>query len=150
MKLASDLIRAITSIIAGIALIGLMPRYSEPFVGCQSHGFATLELGCSLWPDFFLGLASALVVGLIGPERFRPPRWGLAFVTVVAVLGGPEAVRSGMLLDLFRPAEMIFYWRGPGSALWLGGLLGGAALSCVLRRLKVANLKGGGDGKFPQ
>lgn len=115
-----------------------------------AQGFATFERGCSLWPEFLLGLASATVMAVIGPGRFRPPLWGLAFVTIVAFLGGPEAVRSGRLLDLVRPAEMMFYWRGPGLALWSGGLLGSATLSWALGHVKVDDMKGGGGGGSPR
>jgi hypothetical protein len=143
MQPASDLLRALLGVMAGLALMGLMPVYDEPFVGCQARGFATLMLGCSLWPDFLVGLVTVLVVTLIGPRRFRPHLWGLAFVTIVAVLGGPAAIKSGMHLNLLRPADMMFYWSGPGLALLFGGLLGSGIAVC-LSRLLTATRRGGG------
>ncbi|WP_440223063.1 hypothetical protein ACQQ2N_18590 [Dokdonella sp. MW10] len=124
MKIAFDLLRALIGIIAGVAVMGAVPIYSEPFLGCQVRGFATLMKGCSVWPDFIAGLATVLVVTVIGPARFRPQLRGLVLVATVVVLGGLAAIKSGMHPNLSRPAEMVFYWEGAGLALFLGGLTG--------------------------
>lgn len=124
MRSTANILRVILSIMIGLAFMGLMPVYDEPFVGCQTRGFATLVLGCSLWPDFLTGLVTALVIALIGPRQLRPQLWGLTIVTIIAILGGPAAIKSGMHLNILKPAEMMFYWRGSGLALFLGGLMG--------------------------
>ena len=121
----TTVLRLILSVVVGLVFIALMPIYDEPFGGCQVEGFATLELGCSLWPDVLLGLGTVLLVAFIGPNQLRPYFWGLAIVTVVAVLGGPSGIKSGMHLDILsQPANLLFYWRGSGLAVFLGGLLG--------------------------
>jgi hypothetical protein len=133
VRVLVDALRLFAGTLLGLLSTGLMPLYNQPYGGCPVRGFATMENGCSSWPDLFVGMWVVLVVACIGPNRLRPHLWGLAVVAVVAALGGPLAISEGMHLSIVRPDEMMYYWRGAGLALLLGGLLGSALFDLCLR-----------------
>lgn len=137
---AVDALKVLLSVMVGLAFMAIMPIYDEPFGGCQDRRFITLVRGCSLWPDFLIGLGVVLLVASLGPNRRLTHLWGVGVVTAVAVLGGPGAIKAGIHLDLWsQPSNLIFYWRGSGMALVLGGLVGSGLLMIIphwLRRLK--------------
>lgn len=125
MPSVTSVLRLFLGIVTGLIFMAVLPIYNEPFGGCQSRGFTTLELGCSLWPDALLGFGTVLLVAFVGPNRMRPHFWGLAMITVVAIFGGPSAIKSGMYLDIWsQPTNMAFYWKGSSVAIFLGGLVG--------------------------
>lgn len=126
MRSVSKLFRLFLGILASIVLIAVMPIYDQPLGGCTSNGFATLELGCTLWLDVLLGFGVVFLVACIGPGGWRPQLWGMAIVFVAASIGGLPAIKSGVYLDAFsHPVNMVFYWKGAGIATFVGGLLGG-------------------------
>jgi hypothetical protein len=138
MRACVDVLRVVAGAMLGLVLMGLMPLYNQPYGGCPVRGFATMERGCSSWPDFLVGMMIVLVVALIGPNRLRPQLWGLVVVMILAVPGGPLAIKQGMHLNLLRPDEMMYYWSGAGLALFLGGLLGSGMFALCLRRWRAS------------
>lgn len=112
-------------IVVGTAFIAAIPDYGAPFGGCASHGFATLELGCTLWLDVFRGFGFVFLVACIGPNRWRPQLWAGGVVIIVASMGGLSAMKSGLHLDIFsHPENIVYHWTGTSLAIFLGGLLG--------------------------
>ncbi len=118
-------LRLLLCIVISIVFMAAMPIYDEPFGGCKTRGFATLELGCTLWLDVLLGFSIVFLVACFGQTRWRPQLWGFAIVMVVASIGGLSAIKSGIYLNIFsHPDDMAFYWSGSGVATFFGGLLG--------------------------
>lgn len=128
MRSIINLLRLLLGIVVGMALIAVMPIYDEPFSGCMTHGFTTLERGCTLWFDVLLGFGIVFVVASVGPNSWRPQFWGFAIVIILAIMGGSSGlwtITRGMLLDILsHPSIMVYYWKGAGVATFLGGLLG--------------------------
>lgn len=125
MRSIINLLRLLLGIVVGMALMAVMPIYHEPFGGCKTHGFATLELGCTLWLDVLLGFGIVFLVACVGPNSWRPQFWGFAIVIILASMGGSSAIKTGIHLDIFsNPSRMVFFWRGAGVATFLGGLSG--------------------------
>ena len=65
MRSINTFLRFSLSIAVGIAFIAAMPVYDEPFGGCTARGYATLELGCSLWFDVLLGFGIVFLVAFL-------------------------------------------------------------------------------------
>lgn len=125
MRSIINLLRLLLGIVVAIVLMAGMPIYDEPFGGCITRGFATLERGCTLWLDVLLGFGIVFLVACVGPNSWRPQFWGFAIVIIVASMGGYAAFNTGIHLDIFwNPSIMVYYWKGAGVATVLGGLLG--------------------------
>ena len=123
MRLISDVARIVFCIVAGLLFLSQMPIYSMPAAGCDVSGFLTLSSGCSSWPDFLYGLCFVLLFWVAGPKRARPHLWGIAILFLVAAMGGPISIRHGAYLELFDGSTAgLIGWKGPSSALALGGL----------------------------
>ncbi|MGB1800281.1 MAG: hypothetical protein ACPHLK_05570 [Gammaproteobacteria bacterium] len=142
MKSIGNLLRIVISILVCIAFVGVIPIYDQPFDGCKTYGFVTLELGCTLWLDVLVGLGIVFFFILIVPRHLKPHLLGGTIVIILAGLGGLPAIKSVVYLDvLSHPDYMIFYWQRSGLATVLGGLLG-IWLYYILLKLSKSKDKG--------
>ncbi len=123
-------VRVVVAVISIVLLYSASSIYDQPFGGCAVTGLGTWVQGCSSWPDLRIGLGTVLLFWVLHPRRTSFKYWGFFVVVIVVVIGGPEAIISGMYL--FDWPDM-YFWQTQGLAMLLGAVLG-VALSLALQR----------------
>ena len=97
-------LRIVVALVLSIVWVDLIPLYGMPFGGCDTQGYATLQLGCSSWPEFIRGFGFVLIWLAIIPARL----WLYILVlTLLAVLSVMEQFRTGILWCAQSAEELI-------------------------------------------
>ncbi len=122
MRAIVTILRVFAAIILALLWVGLFPIYSDPFAGCDSYGYLTLQEGCSNWPQFFRGFGFVLIAAVIAPSRIHLHYVAIVVIGIATLFGGFEGLRLGghfdvhSLNDLAGQAFRTYH-------LFVGGLL---------------------------
>lgn len=120
-------LRIVVALVMSIAWVGLIPIYGEPSGGCYTSGYATLEYGCSSWPEFIRGFGFVLIWLAIAPASM----WLYFLVlTLLAVLSVMEQIRIGSLWYAQSAGEMVAVLT-QGFPIITGGLVAFATYSGI-------------------
>ena len=119
-RLPLDQARAAIGAAAGLYLLSLIPLYGALFGGCDAAGFATLQLGCSDWPEFLRGFVFVACCA-VAPRQFYLALIATVIVFAVAALGGAAYVGAGQF-GYSSPRDAVFVFLA-GLPVFLGGLV---------------------------
>lgn len=136
IMIKSSLFMRLAKIFGGVGLIFIMillfPIYDMPYEGCAKYGFLGFVPGCSLWPEFFLGMGLIAIVSIIFRGRILAHYLVFALIAAVGLVGGPrsiKAIKAGLQPDTSSFVSYIqSIWGSGGIAIILGAVL---AMVCV-------------------
>jgi hypothetical protein len=119
-------IRVVVIIVTILLIVASINIYDQPFVGCENYSIFGLQVfGCSVWPHFARGLALVSIFWILLPFTSFSKYFGFIIVLILAVLGGLEAIQSGLHLELFNnPSSLQHYWVYHGVPSVVGGGVG--------------------------
>lgn len=100
MKTLGFVFRVVAGITLAFFWIAVIPVYGEPFDGCKVSGYLTLQLGCSVWPQFISGFGFVLIAAVIAPSKARLHYVAVVVIVVITLLGGFEGLKTGVLYDV--------------------------------------------------